>query len=42
MMEIDHEEHRLVNGSLMKKYCGQTVHLWLNIVGNTSTGGRKV
>lgn len=41
-MEIDREEHHLVNGSLMKKYAGQVVHLWLNIAGNTSTGGRKV
>lgn len=40
-MEVDHEERRLVNGGLMKKYAGQTVHLYLKVT-NTSPGGRQV
>lgn len=41
-MEIDYEEQGLINGALMKKYTGQLVRIWLNIAGNTSTGGHKV
>lgn len=40
-MEVDYEEHHLVNGALMKKYTGQPVNLFLNVA-NTSTGGRQV
>lgn len=40
-MEVDREDQHLVNGALMKKYVGQSVRLYLNVM-NTSTGGRQV
>jgi len=39
---MDSEEQYLINGALMKKYSSQQVRIWINIAGNTSTGGSKV
>lgn len=35
-------EKHLVNGSLMSKYTGKTVRIWLNVGVGNSVGGRQV